>query len=202
MLITRLTPSHAAAAARLHMAGQPGTFLTRLGPEVLTVLYRTLPVSQAGFGFVALAREGGTDEAVGFVSATTSVAGLFFEMGTRRLGQLLPPLLAGYIRQPSLAVRSVQTAAYPLLVHVDEGPQPAAELLSIMVVPEQRSRGVGALLMQALLYDCRQRGMAQLTVTVDTGNMGAARFYARHGFAPMRSFTMYGRTMTMFARTT
>lgn len=202
MLITRLTPSHAAAAARLHMAGQPGAFLTRLGPGVLTVLYRTLPVSQAGFGFAALTQEGGTDEAVGFVSATTSVAGLFFEMGTQRLGQLLPPLLAGYLRQPSLAVRSVQTAAYPLLTHVDEGAQPAAELLSIMVAPEQRSQGVGALLMQALLYDCRRRGMAQVTVTVDSANLGAGRFYTRHGFAPMRSFTLYGRPMTLFARTT
>ena len=42
----------------------------------------------------------------------------------------------------------------------------------------------------------------RLVDAVVVANMGAARFYARHGFAPMRSFTMYGRTMTLFARTT
>ena len=53
MPIVPLDPAHAAAAARLHIDGQPGTFLTRLGPEVLTVLYRALPQSPAGFGFAA-----------------------------------------------------------------------------------------------------------------------------------------------------
>ena len=53
MPITPLTPDHAPDAARLHIAGQPGTFLTRLGPDVLTVFYRGLPQSPVGFGYVA-----------------------------------------------------------------------------------------------------------------------------------------------------
>ncbi|MCB9160561.1 MAG: hypothetical protein H6644_12065 [Caldilineaceae bacterium] len=69
-MIVPLTPDHAPAAARLHIAGQPGTFLTALGPEVLTVLYAQLPQSAHGFGFAAADDDGTVS---GFVSATTSV---------------------------------------------------------------------------------------------------------------------------------
>ncbi|MGL4650831.1 MAG: hypothetical protein ACRC1H_15595, partial [Caldilineaceae bacterium] len=46
-----LGPRHAEQAARLHILGQPGTFLTSLGPDVLCVLYRTLPETAGGFGY-------------------------------------------------------------------------------------------------------------------------------------------------------
>ena len=54
MPIVPLAADHAVDAARLHIDGQPGTFLTRLGPEVLTVLYRALSQSPVGFGFADL----------------------------------------------------------------------------------------------------------------------------------------------------
>lgn len=197
MLIAPLEPAHAAAAARLHILGQPGTFLTSLGPDVLAVLYRTLPVWQGGFGFVAL----GASEpppVLGFVSATTSVGGLFIEMGTRRLGQLLPPLLATYARHPRLVLRSLQTTLYPLLSHGEGGAD--AELLSIMVEPAERSRGVGALLMQALLHECINREFTTLAVTVDAANPGARRFYARYGFELEKEFRLYGRGMCSYRK--
>lgn len=199
-VIARLTPAHAREAARLHIAGQTGTYLTSLGPGVLEVFYRTLPDSPAGFGFVALADDAEASQTIGFLSATTSVGALLLEMGTRRLGQLLPPLLASFVRRPALAVRSVQTALYPLLAHASEGNGPAAELLSIMVEPDYRSQGAGAALMQAFLGECRNRKLTQVTVTVDAANAGALRFYARHGFAHVRRFTLYGRAMVLYAR--
>ncbi|MEZ4658511.1 MAG: hypothetical protein R2911_13150 [Caldilineaceae bacterium] len=48
MHIDPLQPVHARDAARLHIAGQPGTFLTSLGPPVLTVFYDSLPRSAKG----------------------------------------------------------------------------------------------------------------------------------------------------------
>jgi ribosomal protein S18 acetylase RimI-like enzyme len=72
---------------------------------------------------------------------------------------------------------------------------PPAELLSIMVEPEQRSAGVGALLVTALLAECERRGLAALDVTVDAANAGAQRFYVRHGFVYADTFMLYGRTM-------
>ncbi len=206
--VTRLSADFAAAASNLHIVGQPGTFLTELGPEVLAVFYRTLPGSTYGFGFAAV-EEVATSwadpygaatsrEMVGFVSATSSVAHLFVEMATRHLVALGPPLAARCLRRPALALRSVQTALYPFLVHVETSAGSSAELLSIMVKPERRSLGIGALLLHALMQDCRDRQIELLDVTVDAANDGAQRFYLRFGFEPVKTFALYGRPMRLF----
>ena len=176
------------------MAGQPGTFLTALGEDVLTVVYRSLPETAGCFGFAALRNA----EVVGYISATNGIGGLFVRMATRRIHELAPPLLRRYAQRPGLALRSLQTALYPLFVH-DDG-VPAVELLSIMVEPDARSQGIGALLMAAFLQTCRNQGRRAVTVTVDDANAGAQRFYARHGFAQWRSLSLYGRTMLVFRR--
>jgi ribosomal protein S18 acetylase RimI-like enzyme len=135
----------------------------------------------------------------GYISAATGIGGLFVEMAGRRLPELLPPLLRVCRRQPRLAVRSLQTAIYPLLVHEDAEGQ-SAELLSIMVQHHLRSHGIGALLLAAFLAECRRRSLAAVTVTVDAANTGAQRFYARHGFGLLRSITLYGRPMQVLRR--
>jgi ribosomal protein S18 acetylase RimI-like enzyme len=194
MQIIPLTPTHAADAARLHMAGQPGTFLTALGPGVLSALYRALPRTRAGFGYAAV---GDAGELLGFISATTGVGKLFVEIGTTGLGTLLPPMLGQLVRHPSLIWRSVQTVAYPLLVGGESGPPPA-ELLSIMVEPHRRSQGTGTLLLTALVAACRERAIPLLDVTVDASNEGAQRFYKRYGFVHHHDFILYGRRMAQF----
>ena len=195
--ITQLTPTHAADAARLHITGQPGTFLTALGADVLTVLYRTLPVSPVGYGYAALGENG---RLLGFAAVTTSTARLFAEMTTRRLGHLLPPLLARFVRRPSLILRSAQTVLYPLLAgNAESGDGPHAELLAIMTEPAARSQGIGAALLAAVCTECRRRGIAELTVTVAAANAGARRFYARHGFVYRKAFSLYGRAMVLYA---
>ncbi len=206
LLITPLAPIHARQAARLHIQGQPGTFLTGLGEDVLTAVYRALPQSRGGFGFAALQLpDHNTEQAaepslVGYISATTGIGGLFLEMASQRLGELLPPLLRRYGQDPRLALRSMQTALYPFLMQHEDDGEPAAELLSIMVEPVLRSYGVGTLLMTAFLHECSRRGLASVTVTVDAANDGAQRFYQRHGFAAWRSIVLYGRQMVVFRR--
>ncbi|MCC6455704.1 MAG: GNAT family N-acetyltransferase [Caldilineaceae bacterium] len=202
MQIIPLAPTHAADAARLHILGQPGTFLTTLGPGVLTALYRTLPRTRAGFGFAAIDHEAnGVDEAgalLGFISATTGVDKLFAEIGTTGLGTLLPPLVGQLARHPALIWRSVQTVAYPLLVGGDENGPPPAELLSIMVEPNLRSQGTGTRLLAALVAACQERAILLLDVTVDASNEGAQRFYVRHGFVHHHDFTLYARRMAQY----
>jgi ribosomal protein S18 acetylase RimI-like enzyme len=214
MSIVELAPHHAASAAGLHILGQPGSFLTSLGPEVLTVIYRVLPTSGVGFGFAALAepspatkspmgsgldQQGSAAELCGFVSATTGTARLFATVGGKAWPQLLPPLLRRFAAQPRLAWLSLQTFAYPLLAQ--EADRPAgrgAELLSIMVAPDRRGQGVGEQLLATLVGACQHRGLAWLDVTVEAANEGARRFYKRHGFALSHSFSLYGRAMCSY----
>ena len=196
--LTTLLPAQATDAARLHILGQPGTFLTSLGPDVLGVLYRTLPMSAHAFGFAAVDPQRPA-ALLGFVSATTSTGALFAELGTRRIRAFLPPLARCFARNPALAGRAAQTILYPFL-HGTPGATglPPAELLSIMVEPAQRGRGIGALLVAALQAECRRRGIAALDVTVDAANAGAQRFYVTHGFAFARTFTLFGRAMCLY----
>lgn len=180
------------------------------------MIYRALPQTRGGFGYAAVVEsllgkgqpagvwEGEGDGAslalAGYVSATLGIGGLLVELGARGLRELLPPLLHRYRQEPQLALRSVQTVLYPLLVREQEEHAPAAELLSIMVEPPLRSQGVGALLMAAFLQECRNRGLAAVTVTVDAANAGARRFYCRHGFGAWREIRLYGRAMVVYRR--
>ncbi len=207
MTITTLAVTHAVDAARLHIAGQPGTFLTRLGPEVLTVFYRALPQSATGFGFVTDVPGGRAQPpaVVGFVAATTSTGRLFLELGTRHLRHFLPPLLRCYGRRPALLGQSLQTLSYPFFskpqsAATQRPAPPVAELLAIMVEPAYRSQGMGAQLMEALVYACQVRQIGALKVTVDGSNEGAHRFYARHGFGEDHTFQLYGRPMCQYQR--
>lgn len=225
--IAELAPQHAATAARLHITGQPGTFLTALGPTVLTVLYQALPQSAHGFGFVAIrasvpqSDDGATvaQPPVGFVAATTSTSRLFLTLGTRHLHQFVPPLLMRFVQQPKLFYLSLQTVLYPFLQEHNgdksnttsgsNGDNPgdkwynsgkSAELLAIMVDPVMRSQGIGAELLQKLVIECQHRHLTTLTVTVDSRNQGAQRFYQQHGFVEERRFQLYGRPMCGFIR--
>lgn len=190
-----LAPHHAERAAELHILGQPGTFLTSLGPGVLRVLYQSLPTSPVGFGRAVVDEEG---RLLAFIAMTTSTGRLFVEMGTRRLHRLLPPLLARLLRQPSLLPRSMQTLLYPLLAgDGEETPGPSAELLAIMTDPDRRGQGLGSQLLAAALDDCRQRGIHHVHVTVDATNQGARRFYERRGFRLQKEIHLYGREMVV-----
>lgn len=193
--IIPLAPTHAADAARLHIAGQPDTFLTALGSNVLAALYRLLPATRAGFGFAALDEQGAL---LGFISATTGVGKLFTEIGLAGVGTMLPPLAAQLLRHPTLIWRTVQTMAYPFLAGGGEAGAVPAELLSIMVEPDRRSQGIGAQLLAALVDACQERAIALLDVTVDADNAGAQRFYMRHGFVHHHDFTLYGRRMSQY----
>lgn len=58
-------------------------------------------------------------------------------------------------------------------------------LLDLYVIPEERSQGVGRLLVAALARRARDRGAAYLRLSVDEHSTRALAFYRRLGFAEM-----------------
>jgi GNAT superfamily N-acetyltransferase len=60
---------------------------------------------------------------------------------------------------------------------------PVALLDELYVVPSWRGRGVGSTVIELLLSTAGQRSVALVEINVDEGDLGARRFYERHGFA-------------------
>ncbi len=66
-----------------------------------------------------------------------------------------------------------------------------ANVYAVWVAPEARGRGVGDLLMQAVVGWARESGYAEMRLEVADLNASAIGLYERHGFAPT------GRTGTL-----
>jgi ribosomal-protein-alanine N-acetyltransferase len=58
------------------------------------------------------------------------------------------------------------------------------ELLLIAVLPELRGRGIGSALLQRVIAEARERGVARLFLEMREGNP-AESLYRQHGFAPV-----------------
>lgn len=67
-------------------------------------------------------------------------------------------------------------------IYVNDALGRAAFLSSICVLPEYRSDGVAALLLQACLEQARRHGMGEVRLEVARDNARAIAFYRRHGF--------------------
>ncbi len=59
----------------------------------------------------------------------------------------------------------------------DEG-----ELTNLAVAPNARGQGIGAMLLQAILDECKNRGATSVLLEVRDDNDAAQRLYARFGF--------------------
>lgn len=218
--VGQLTAAHARCAARLHMAGQPGTFLTQLGLDALTSIYSVLP--QAGFGFVVDRQSGSQSQIGGFISGASGIGGLMFRLFTHRGGRVglrfTATVATRALRRPILFRYALETLLYPFSSgHAAAAPADSTggapgsgqgstgqtlELLSIMVEPQLRSRGIGSRLMRAFLDECASRGAGAVDVTVDAANQHARRFYTQHQFALVHEFRLYGRTMCQYRNQT
>jgi len=183
-----LTPQDAAAAAAIHIEGQPGTFLTRLGPAFLGAMYRGLAAAPDCYGFVA--RHDG--QAVGVVAAMPAGQGLLGHMGWRGVAGLFLPLAGALLRDPALIKGMLQTMRYGQAfdTHKDE-----VELLFIGVQKRASGEGIGRALIEVLAEASRRRGMRWMSLIVDDGNERAKRFYQRNGLRPEGSTELHGRTM-------
>jgi len=70
----------------------------------------------------------------------------------------------------------------------------AIELKQLYLDPAITGRGIGGALMAWALDEAAAHGAGEMQISVWSGNHGAQRFYARHGFAKMADiFFMVGR---------
>jgi ribosomal protein S18 acetylase RimI-like enzyme len=182
---------HATVSAKLHAAGQPGTFLTSLGPAFLRALYTQIAESSLCFGYVAV--DG--DEVVGVVTGAVDAGALFKELVLKRGHKLILPVLGSVLRRPAQLARIVQTLFYPSQVKPEPG---ETEMLFLSSRADRRGEGIGYALYWAFIEGSRARGYRAVGLSVDVSNTNAVRFHERQGMHLVREFGIYGRTFRWY----
>ena len=193
--LTALDVSHARAVAELHRTGIQTGFLSSLGPMFLRQLYRALPGCPAGFGYVWVDQAG---HVVGFIACAESV-GRLYKQALRRRGFFMAIPLLRFMVCPLVIRRMWQTFRYPSSVGTD---LPQAEVLSVVVGPQGRGKGVAVSLMEAALKGFADRGIAEVKVAVGADNHIADRYYRKCGFELVVTREHHGLPMNVYKTNT
>jgi ribosomal protein S18 acetylase RimI-like enzyme len=192
MEITPFKRHHARSVAEIHIEGQPETFLTRLGPSFLTVLYAAIADSPWAFGSVVV--DGDTVAGVGIVALDTDR--LFGDVKRRHWQRLVWPLLRQVLRHPRLLVEIIQSLRYPAKLAAPPG---AAEILFIGLRRTYMRQGMGPRLLNHLLDEAHRRGCPSATAIVDRRNRVMRWMVATlPGVYIDREIELHGGTMLVY----
>jgi ribosomal protein S18 acetylase RimI-like enzyme len=173
--IRRASTADAAVMARLHRDGLPTAFLPSLGDAFLRQLYRAIAGDPQAVALVAEA-DGGV---IGFVAGVPSVRRFSRRFALRHGFRAAIAAGPRLFRRDALR-RSLETSRYP----AGSGSAIGAELLSIAVEPQWRSRGVGRALADELMRGLGEQGATEVRVVSGAGN-GEGAFYRSVGFRPV-----------------
>jgi len=194
---------HIPEVAGLQARALAGDFLPSLGEGFLRVLYRSILEGNLGFGWVCLQDVADTEhpadrvppKVVGFVVGCEDTSRLFRQAIARSWLQLGWSVLQSLVRRPALVGRVLETFFYPW--KENSAPE-KAELLVIAVDSENRGRGIGEALTQALNHAFWEKGIRSYKLTVLQSNQGANRFYHRLGFKIVGTFNLYGKDWNQY----
>jgi ribosomal protein S18 acetylase RimI-like enzyme len=210
-----MEPHHAHQVAEIHIEGQPGTLLTKLGKPFLTRLYMEICGSKWGFGVVAL--DGQVVAGVGIL--TTSTSQLFRDLKRRRLLHLLLPIIPQLLTHPQLVLDVYQSWRYPAKVGVSrehaisgngtssaaqnkvttDPKQKDAEFLFLGIRQAYRGQKIASGIFDTSVVACRNREIGHLVAMVEHANwrlhQAASHHVARYGWKRIRQIELNGRLM-------
>lgn len=162
--------------AELHAAAIDQGFLSRLGPNFLTLLYEAIDQSPTSV-LILETKEG---RLCGFVSGGSGLGPIY-----RHLLRRFPALIAA-LWPVIFSPRKLRKIA-EVVLHTRKQPEanlPKAELYSIAVSPEFRGTGVAEQLYQSLRSDFSERGVTEFKVVVGDMLAPAQAFYRKMGAEP------------------
>lgn len=192
MEIKPYTRAYARDAAEIHIEGQPGTFLTRLGKDFLVRLYELFAELPDVFGSVAL--DGETVTGVGFAAMDTRQ--LFRTIKYRYWHRLLWPIARQVLRDPGLIGQLIQSIRYPSTLK----PLPdEAEILFVGLRHNYMRQGIGPRILDQLLEEAYRRGAMRAVGTVEKKNRAVRWMIARLAGARIdQEIVLNGRKMLVY----
>lgn len=175
MQIEPLKRGHANQVANLHISAIPTGFIGSLGVGFVTALYEAIAEDESSFGFVAVE----DDKALGFVAFSTNLSKLYKHVAFKKGFQF------GFIlAKKMLSIRNIKkiwaNIFYPK--KMKQMNLPDAELLSIVVSPEGRGKGIAKQLIEKGFTECADRGIDRVKVLVAADNKPANKLYQKCGF--------------------
>jgi hypothetical protein len=210
-----MEPYHADQVAEIHIEGQPGTLLTKLGKPFLTTLYAEICRSEQGFGVVVL--DGEVVTGVGIL--TTSTSRLFRDLKRRCAVPLLLSVVPRLLTHPRLLLDVYQSWRYPAKMGAStkqtmsdngatgvEQNEPTrnpnrsdAEFLFLGVRKAYRGQKLASGIFDASVVFCREREIGYLVAMVEHTNWRlhqvASHHVARYGWRCIRQIELNGRLM-------
>lgn len=121
-------------------------------------------------------------------TVTALLAAQFDEHAISSAPEVVRSAVRGVLEQPARGAFLVASDATPVglaylaFIWTLEYGGKTAWLEELYVIPEQRSRGVGAALLRAAMNAARETGCAAMDLEVDDDRARAARLYERAGF--------------------
>ena len=185
-----LRPCYASAVARLHIDGIPTGFISSLGLKFVSALYEVIAKDPNSFGCVGV--DG--DEVVGFAAFSTNLSGLYKQVIVQK-GAPFAFVLARRMMSLRVIRKVFENLFYPSKMKTLKLPD--AELLSIVVAPEGRGRGLAQRLIQTGLEECRKRKIDTLKVLVADFNKPANQLYQKAGFEYVCQINSHGVPSTI-----
>jgi len=191
VIIIDIKPEHARDIAALHIQNISTGFISSLGIDFVTALYEAIAESSSSFGFMAKEN----DSVLGFVAFTTNLNKLYKSIILKK-GLCFAVLLVSKMFSVKRIKNAFETLFYPS--RVKKMNLPDAELLSIVVVPQESGKGLATTLMQKGLAEGARRGIGKVKVLVGADNKPANKLYLRCGFELVGQIDSHGVTSNIY----
>jgi hypothetical protein len=197
-----MEPHHARQVAEIHIKGQPGTFLTKLGHRFLTALYTEICHSPFGFGVVAIDGE----QVIGVAVVSTSTSRLFADLRSRRALRLILPIVPQLFKHPTLVRDIWHMWRYPSKAgaaddhHATKHKQKVkAEFLFLGVRETHRRQRIGMFIFDRAIARAVVQGVHQISAVVDQKNermdTGIMEHGEKYGIQGRDTVFLFGRPM-------
>jgi GNAT superfamily N-acetyltransferase len=183
--IIDLLPEHAREVAQLHISGITGGFISSLGIDFGTSLYKAIACDGSSFGYVVKQ----DDKIIGFASFTTDIGSLYKTV-IRKSGARFFLHLAGKAFSRRIMGKVLETLLYPS--RTKKLDLPPAEFLSMVIAEEGRGKGLATKLVQKGFDKCASMGTDRIKILAAVQIGPINKLYEKFGFKVFTQIVNHG----------
>jgi len=183
---TSLSPHDVNEIAALHCRSLDESFVNRLGPSFVSLLFGHIHGSR--FGHLLALRERASDHLLGHISAATNVRKLYLEFLFANSLAALRSFPSDWLSL-SNATKLIDTVSYPFRRGVVR--LPPAEILTVSIAPEWRGRGLLELLFRALEARFRDAQIATAKIVTAGDDVRLHGFLEHRGWVRVHTLHIH-----------